>query len=249
MILYFSATGNSKYVAERLAAELADEATDIFTLIRNGDFSELHSKRPWVVAAPTYAWQLPRIVRDWLRRAKLTGSKQFYFTLTCGSSIGGAGRHAKRLCEEMGAQYMGCAQIVMPENYVAMFPVPEEDEARSIVTKAEPDILSLAERIKRGEPEPGHSGALGGVLYSAVNRFFFHFLVKDRKFTVSDACISCGKCADICPLKNIEMKSGRPLWNGNCTHCMACICGCPAAAIEYGRASVGKPRYRCPAVK
>lgn len=25
-----------------------------------------------------------------------------------------------------------------------------------------------------------------------------------------------------------------------------CICGCPTAAIEYGKASKGKPRYQCP---
>ena len=28
--------------------------------------------------------------------------------------------------------------------------------------------------------------------------------------------------------------------------CMACICGCPAEAIEYGKKSRGKPRYQCP---
>ncbi len=31
-----------------------------------------------------------------------------------------------------------------------------------------------------------------------------------------------------------------------CTHCMACICGCPAEAIEYGSRSRGKARYQCP---
>ena len=28
-----------------------------------------------------------------------------------------------------------------------------------------------------------------------------------------------------------------------CTHCMACICYCPTSAIEYGKKSLGKPRY------
>ncbi len=36
--------------------------------------------------------------------------------------------------------YMGTTQIVMPENYIAMFGVPQADEARAIVAKAEPDI-------------------------------------------------------------------------------------------------------------
>jgi len=41
------------------------------------------------------------------------------------------------------------------------------------------------------------------------------------------------------------MKDGKPHWLGNCTHCMACICHCPAEAIEYGKKSEGKRRYRC----
>lgn len=49
----------------------------------------------------------------------------------------------------------------------------------------------------------------------------------------------------LCPLNNITLEDGKPLWGGNCTHCMACISYCPTEAIEYGRRSVGKPRYRC----
>ena len=35
---------------------------------------------------------------------------------------------------------MGTAQIIMPENYIAMFNAPRSEEARQIVAKAEPDI-------------------------------------------------------------------------------------------------------------
>ena len=61
-----------------------------------------------------------------------------------------------------------------------------------------------------------------------------------------EKCIGCGKCDRVCPLGNIRMENGQPRWGENCTHCMACICGCPTEAIEYGKKSVGKPRYRCP---
>lgn len=40
-----------------------------------------------------------------------------------------------------------------------------------------------------------------------------------------------------------EVKEGGPVWGKRCTHCMACICGCPAEAIEYGKRTVGKRRY------
>ena len=58
-------------------------------------------------------------------------------------------------------------------------------------------------------------------------------------------CISCGKCVNVCPLNNIHMENGKPVWNNECTHCMACICRCPKEAIEYGEHSKGLPRYIC----
>lgn len=61
---------------------------------------------------------------------------------------------------------------------------------------------------------------------------------------MSDACVGCGQCASKCPLNNIELRNGKPEWGKQCTHCMACISYCPAKAIEYGKRSVGKPRYR-----
>ena len=39
------------------------------------------------------------------------------------------------------------------------------------------------------------------------------------------------------------LRGGKPVWGKDCTHCMACICYCPAEAIEYGKKSLGKPRY------
>ena len=52
-----------------------------------------------------------------------------------------------------------------------------------------------------------------------------------------------GKCAEVCPLQNIKLKDGKPVWGGNCTHCMACISYCPTEAIEYGKKSLGQVRY------
>ena len=56
-------------------------------------------------------------------------------------------------------------------------------------------------------------------------------------------CIGCGQCVKRCPMNNVALKDGKPSWGKNCTHCMACICYCPKEAIEYGKKSVGQPRY------
>lgn len=81
-----------------------------------------------------------------------------------------------------------------------------------------------------------------------VNPAFYAFCVKSTAFVVSDKCIGCGQCAKRCPMNNITIQDGKPIWSNGCTHCMACICYCPAEAIEYGKKSLGQPRYHIEAV-
>ena len=43
------------------------------------------------------------------------------------------------------------------------------------------------------------------------------------------------------PARSRKAGMGKELY-----HCMACICRCPAEAIEYGKHGKGMPRYVCP---
>lgn len=247
MILYYSGTGNSRYCAEFLAQCLHDDLLDLFHYLRSGISADLVSGKPWVFVCPTYAWQLPRICQDLLRSGSFQGSNQLYFIMTCGSDIGDAPQHNEALCREMGLTYMGTAEIVMPENYIAMFDAPESKEAAAIIQAAEPALSAAADHIAAGTPIPPHAHRFGDGLKSGfVNRCFYPLFVKAKLFIVSDSCVSCGKCAESCVTANIQMVNGKPVWGSSCTHCMACICGCPAGAIEYGKKSQGKPRYQCP---
>ena len=135
----------------------------------------------------------------------------------------------------------------MPENYVAMFPVPDREDSARIVAAARPVVEQGADHILAGRDFPERKIGLVDRLESGpVNPAFYKLIVKAKKFYYTDGCVSCGTCAELCPTNNIELTDGKPVWGDRCTHCMACICGCPASAIEYGRASLGKPRYRGP---
>ena len=73
---------------------------------------------------------------------------------------------------------------------------------------------------------------------------FKRFVIGRQSFRSTDACISCGLCAKVCPTGTIVMQNGRPVWQGkDCVQCTACIHRCPARAIEFGKVSVGKGRY------
>lgn len=247
MILYFSGTGNSQYAAERIGTAIGDQTEDLFLKIRSRDFTALHSDAPWVIVVPTYAWRIPRIVEEWVKHTEFTGSTDIYFVMTCGGSIGNAGKYLQKLCDSKKLHYKGCMAVVMPENYIALFSTPTQKEALETIRKAESVIDSAASLIKSGKDFPQPSVTWKDKANSGiVNDVFYPAFVHAKKFYAKDTCISCGKCANVCPTSNIRLEAGKPVWGKNCTHCMACISRCPAEAIEYGKHSEGLTRYVCP---
>lgn len=247
MILYFSGTGNSEYAAKRIGKEIGDEVLNLFEKIKSSDVSALHSARPWVVVAPTYAWRIPRILHKWLQSTPLTGNKDLYFVMTCGGSIGNAAAHLEKLCAEKGMRYRGCAGIRMPENYIGAVLHPDRGGGG-----ADPPAGGKIHRQHRAFDPARRQAAPSGYYprdkanSGIVNDIFYPLFVHAKKFYVTDDCVSCKKCADVCPLGNIKLADGKPVWGDRCTHCMACISRCPKEAIEYGTHSRGLPRYLCP---
>ena len=244
MVFYFSGTGNSRRAAKQIAELLGDELVPINACLKKGKKEAFRSERPLVIVAPTYSWKMPKVVERWIRETTFEGNQSIYFVLTCGGSVGNAAAYAKKLCVEKGLRFMGLALVAMPNNYVALSNTPDAAECASILEKAAERTVELTALIQRGEPFPDAAVSLMDRLYSGpVNGLFYALFVHDKGFAASEACTSCGKCAQRCPLNNISITDGKPVWHGNCTHCMACIGGCPVEAIEYKSASKGNRRY------
>ncbi len=244
MIFCFSGTGNSRYIARRISEALQDEVVDLNEKIKTKDNSLIQAGRDAVVVTPTYAWRIPRLVFDWLAETTLIGAERIWFVMDCGGEIGNAAKYNRRIAEQKKLRYMGTAQILMPENYIAMFNAPQVAEAKKIVEKAESEILSVITHVEAGQSFPSPRNNLYDRFMSGtVNPIFYRFFVKAFPFRAGDACIGCGQCVKRCPMNNVSLNNGKPVWGKECTHCMACICYCPTEAIEYGKKSVGKPRY------
>ena len=211
MILYFSGTGNSNYVAKRIADALGDALVNLNDRIKASDTSPVETGERVIIVTPTYAWRIPRIVRDWLLKTELHGAKQAWFVMTCGSEIGNANKYNRDLCAEKAISCMDTAQIVMPENYIAMFSAPQADEARQIVAKAEPDIDRAIAAIQANQPfAPTRNNLYDRFMSGPVNPIFYKFFVKANAFTASSACIGCGQCVKRCPMNNVTLKDGKP---------------------------------------
>ena len=250
MVLYYSGTGNSKFIAKCIASALETDCLNLNERIKAENTSSVQTEENVILVTPTYAWRIPHIVSGWLGKAELVGAKRIWFVMDCGSEIGNAAKYNRQLAAQKHLHYMGTAQVVMPENYIAMFNAPRKEQARSIVEQAEPALQKVLAQLKAGQEFPPPRETLYDRLMSGpVNPVFYRFFVKADAFRATDACIGCGKCVELCPLNNIRLENGKPVWGKNCTHCMACICYCPKEAIEYGEKSKGKPRYHFEALE
>ena len=54
-------------------------------------------------------------------------------------------------------------------------------------------------------------------------------------YIITDACVSCGSCADQCPVEAISEGEGKYVIDAEvCVSCGACADQCPTEAIEEG---------------
>lgn len=250
MIFCFSGTGNSRYIAKRIAEALEDDIIDLNARIKARDTSSIQTGQDVILVTPTYAWRIPRIVSAWIARTEWRDARRIWFVMDCGAEIGNAARYNREIAARKHLCDMGTAQVIMPENYIAMFRAPQAKEAREIVARAEPCIDEIVFHLKNGEAFPAPRNNLYDRLMSGpVNPIFYRVVVKAKAFRTGDACTGCGQCVRRCPVNNIRLIDKKPVWGEKCTHCMACICYCPAKAIEYGKKSVGKPRYHFEALR
>ena len=75
MVLYFTGTGNSRYLARRIAEGLELPLYDLNACIKAGDTAPVQTGQDVVLVTPTYAWRIPRVVSEWLGKTELTGAE------------------------------------------------------------------------------------------------------------------------------------------------------------------------------
>lgn len=236
MVLYFSATGNTEYIAKQLAVRLNDESLNILDRVKANNTEALTSDKPYVICAPVYVCEMPRFMAKFLKKTALDGNKEVYFVFTSGGYAGISGKLAEKIIRKKNMIYKGHAEITMPRNYVINdhYPMLPKEAVEERLEKAYAQLASITEIIKANGNLKARNVQLWETLVTVpFNPIWCKLQFKDKDFYAKDNCIGCGKCEKLCPLNNIKMVNKKPTWNQNCTHCMACIGNCPVEAISY----------------
>lgn len=247
MIIFFSATGNTKFVARRLAEALDDEALDLAPRIRANDFTQIRSEKPLVICSPIHVSEMPKFYADYLKKVAFVGNEAAYGVFTNAGYSGIAGAQLGRLVRKKGMEFRGHAEFTLPGIHITsitnrQIDVPEIERR----IKASSELVpSIAQTIRQGERFNNHRTLLLEQAVTIPLAPVLRYIGMGTKgFWTTDQCIACGKCERICPVSAISMDSGKPVWNpSHCAHCMACVHNCPTEAIEYKQITQGKKRY------
>ncbi len=70
----------------------------------------------------------------------------------------------------------------------------------------------------------------------------------DKSFKTNKNCNGCGTCTRVCPVNNITIVKGKPVWLHHCENCFGCFQWCPREAIHGGIVEYAK-KYHNPKVK
>ena len=206
----------------------------------------------WVF--PIYAWSVPPVVANFIRRCRMKGAHQarHFLLCTCGDDIGRADDVWRNLVGRRGWLPRSVFSVEMLYVYVCLkgFDVdPAEVEARKLAAMP----ARVREFVAKMRTAPAESWVVRGSWPWSKTHIVFPifrgFLMSPEPFRASDACITCGLCARECPMDNIEMRDGRPAWGKNCAMCLRCYHRCPVQAISYEAATDGKGHYACPGLK
>lgn len=247
MVLFFSATGNTEFIARQLALKLGDDCLNLLDRVKRGDHSPLHSEKPFIICAPVYVCEMPRFLARYLKQQTFTGSREVYFIFTSGGYAGISGQLAKAMVRKKKMKYLGHAEFKMPRNYVAndhYSMLPAEQVQERILNSCR-HLEEVVADIQAGRKlKARHIWLFETIITLPFNPVWSRLKYKTDDFYTTDACVGCGKCERLCPLNNISLKERKPVWGQECTHCMACIANCPTEAIEYGTISQTKEKYR-----
>ena len=197
---------------------------------------------------PIHSWGLPKRLAAVLSGMPISGTPAYCcMVATCGDDCGLAERQWRKVMLGRGLRADAAYSVQMPNTYVIFpgFDVDKKDvEARKLAA-APSAVDGVAQQIAAGaKADFTHHGAVAWIKTRVIYPWFMSDM-SDWKFSATDVCTGCGKCAKACPLGNITIDGRRPQWHGDCINCLACYHNCPRHAVAYGSRTAGKGQYVC----
>lgn len=234
--------GSTAEVARSLTEALQEQDWSVDTVnILEESFPLIDDYDVLGIGAPTFFFRPPAVVMEILDEIPALDGKSFFVFALYSLHVGDTGNDIRERLAEKGGRDIGYMKIRGTNHFpgytrkgVLFCP---DNPTEADMSKLSEFADSLVNRyhdsgflVQELDPKPPRMYRLERL---ASKRWVTNNLIS-RTFSVDEeACISCGKCVDVCPTKNILLDDdGLPEWGRDCILCLSCEIVCPEDAIS-----------------
>ncbi|MDR3325517.1 MAG: EFR1 family ferrodoxin [Spirochaetaceae bacterium] len=245
-IYCFSGTGNTLWSATKIAQTLGSGGELFNIACEARKPSVLIEAERVVFLFPSYAYQMPQLVRRFIDKAEIraawTGA-----VVTYGSDQGGALAEASRALRRKSIRLSFAGRIPSVENFIPLFGSPSAKKIEERIAEQKNATERIAQSILNEETNSIWTFRPLSALVS--------FLFRSAKGRMAQAyklgaeCNGCALCVRLCPARAIRLEDGKPVFSAGCEQCQACLTWCPRRAISFARLKAATPRYHHPEIE
>jgi len=249
-MLYFSGTGNSKYIAEMFSRNMDAVCHSIEEEI---DFDKLINSNETIgFCYPIYASRVPRILREFVNK-HIDALKSKKLIIFCTQLIfsGDGTRAFVGLLPRGHTQIIYSEHFYMPANTPNLKILPyilmNDKMIRRLCKKAEREMQDVCNNIKSGKIKK-RGFCIGSRMAGLLQAWIVPLMEKSanmrKSIKISKACDNCGVCVARCPMKNLAIEDNAVKHKYNCTTCYRCVNKCPQKAITVVFHGKVKKQYK-----
>lgn len=233
IMLYFSGTGNSKYIANLFSGKFKCEC---YSIEEKVDFSKAIEANDTIgFCYPIYGSCVPRIMREFVDKnvEKLKNKKLIIFCTQAMFSGDGARALMDTLPKGYG-EVIYAEHFNMPNNICnsSLFSIKNGEGIKKYIISAEKKMDKVCKDIKEGIIKKRGFSNFSHLIGKSQSAYWPKIEEKNKSsVNVDEDCVKCGVCVKLCPMKNLILEESGIKQNNNCILCYRCVNACPKKAI------------------
>jgi hypothetical protein len=181
-IFYYTGTGNSLWVARKLADALGN--ADVVSMSGHWDETKRIDPGATGLVFPVYIWGVPAPVLRFVKNMKVVPDSYIFAIAVNGGQVSNTLVQLKGIMAQNRLNLSAGFQIKMPSNYIPWGGPGPTEEQQKLFDLAQKKVMRIAESIKGKVSLPVEKGPLWQrIIFTAIYRMSFSQVPKmDRQF-------------------------------------------------------------------